>query len=220
MKAKRQKFRVDEPWIQTFTGKAVQPQALKESDVDMRDIAHALSNLCRFTGHCSTFYSVAEHSVLVSLVAQEAIGAYGALYGSPRIYAGQALFHDAAEAYLADIAAPLKRLPEFSGYKKLEARVKWTIDEALGVRVGGGALRDEQNRSWENPEQLIREADLLVLMYEAERLLLKPPKSWNITSKLGGWRDFAVLQAHSPGMEPRAAKALFLDRAKQVGVRS
>lgn len=75
---------------------------------DIDEIANALSNLCRFNGHCKQFYSVAEHSVRVSQLV-------------PPEYALQALLHDAAKAYVGDIPTPLKRqVPELA---ELENRI-------------------------------------------------------------------------------------------------
>jgi hypothetical protein len=53
-------------WIQTYTGKAFEPLNPDASLICIEDIAHALSNICRYTGHVRQFYSVAQHSVLVS----------------------------------------------------------------------------------------------------------------------------------------------------------
>lgn len=92
-------FRFDMPHQHTF---------------DVEEIAHALSNLCRFTGHVREFYSVAQHSVLTSMLVDYK-------------YKLDALFHDASEAYLGDVASPLKRmLPE---YKVIEQRVEKAIAE-------------------------------------------------------------------------------------------
>jgi len=77
------------------------------------DIAHALSLQCRYAGHCGVFYSVAQHSTLVSH------------YVPPR-FALQGLLHDAMEAYLTDIPRGLKALPELAGYRKLERQL-WKI---------------------------------------------------------------------------------------------
>jgi 5'-deoxynucleotidase YfbR-like HD superfamily hydrolase len=69
------------------------------SDFTIDDIAHGLANICRYSGQCSSFYSVAEHSILVSETAKG--------------FEFEALLHDAAEAFLGDITRPLKQmLPE------------------------------------------------------------------------------------------------------------
>lgn len=84
-----------DPFIITYTGKKVYPLEVKDDDLDILDIAHSLSNKCRFTGHTSSFYSVAEHCVLMSRNAPDGLKL-------------QALLHDAAEAYLPDVATPIK----------------------------------------------------------------------------------------------------------------
>ena len=89
----------------------------ESSEFNIYDIAAGLSNTCRYAGQCSAFYSVAEHSLLVSEVACD--NAYAAL------------MHDAAEAFIGDITRPLKQLlPDF---KRIEARVEQAIFERFGV---------------------------------------------------------------------------------------
>lgn len=83
-------------WIQTYTGKRFYPLDPRPEDVDVRDIAHALSNLCRFAGHTKTAYSVAQHCVLAARLA-------------PPASKLAALLHDANEAYMGDVARPWKR---------------------------------------------------------------------------------------------------------------
>lgn len=94
-------------WILTYTGKKVYPLSMRLIDLDLSDIAHALALTCRFTGQCREFYSVAQHSVLAAEHAWKV-----------SVDKKVALLHDAAEAYLPDIATPLKQhLPEI---KKIE----------------------------------------------------------------------------------------------------
>ncbi len=84
-------------FIKTFSGKHFYYDRINKDDIVINDIAVSLSNICRFAGHLSHFYSVAQHAVLCSqLVPQE--------------FAFEALMHDATEAYCQDIPAPLKRL--------------------------------------------------------------------------------------------------------------
>jgi hypothetical protein len=92
-------------YIYTYTGRKVTPMKLSPFDVDLLDIAHALSNICRFTGHVSQFYSVAEHCVHVS----ELVPYEHTLWG---------LLHDAAEAYIGDFNKPTKE--HVSAYNQLE----------------------------------------------------------------------------------------------------
>jgi hypothetical protein len=91
--------------------------APEASEFTIDDIAHGLANICRYSGQCSKFYSVAEHSILVS---ETATG-----------FEFEALLHDAAEAFIGDITRPLKQmLPE---YKRIEAAVERAILDRFGV---------------------------------------------------------------------------------------
>jgi len=91
----------EEGFIETFTGIKIDPFNPKKGQFKIIDIAHALSNLCRFAGHCNSFYSVAQHSVECS-------------YLVPEKHALSALLHDATEAYMVDIPTPIKnRLPKY-----------------------------------------------------------------------------------------------------------
>ena len=106
-------------WMQTATGRKFWPLDPRPEDVDIEDIAHALSNVCRFGGHCREFYSVAEHSVRVS----DYVGALG---GAPwHRLAG--LLHDATEAYLGDMIRPLKIQAEMVPFRLAEGRVEQAI---------------------------------------------------------------------------------------------
>jgi len=84
-----------ENFITTYTGKKFHYLDPQPDEIDITDIAHALSLTCRFSGHCKEFYSVAEHSIRVA----DAV---------PMELRLQALLHDAAEAYITDIPRPIK----------------------------------------------------------------------------------------------------------------
>lgn len=124
-------------WIQTHSGRRFWPLDPRAEEVCIDDIAHALSLLCRFGGHCDRFYSVAEHSLYV---ADHCDG--DALWG---------LLHDASEAYVQDLARPFKRmLPE---YCSAEQRVQLAVCERFGLspvmpdrvkRVDRAILTDER----------------------------------------------------------------------------
>lgn len=93
--------------ITTFTGKAFRPLDPKPEDIDLADIAHALSLKCRWGGHCPSFFSVAQHSCIVArALLDEGRGGDVALWG---------LLHDAAEAYWPDVPRQVKfAVPEFA----------------------------------------------------------------------------------------------------------
>lgn len=101
-----------------------------EDMIDIEDIAHALSQLCRFTGHCDRFYSVAEHSLIGALIFMER--------GQDEL-AFEFLMHDAHEAYVGDLSTNLKKLcPDF---KVVEERVdklirkKYYMQEVIPAEV-------------------------------------------------------------------------------------
>lgn len=101
-----------------YQDKSLDLYKLKPEDIQIKDIATALSKICRYAGRISEFYSVAQHSVIVSKKA------------SPKL-AFAALLHDAAEAYIGDVISPIKNdLPRF---QQLEKRVFNVILERFGL---------------------------------------------------------------------------------------
>lgn len=106
------------PTIQTAGGQYFDFEQPERSYFDIDVLAHALSNLCRFTGHTRRFYSVAQHSVIVNHVV-------------PPQFALPGLMHDAAEGLVGDMSSPLKQL--LPGYKEIEARVERPLLAQFGL---------------------------------------------------------------------------------------
>lgn len=100
-------------WMTTYTGVQFWPLDPRPDEIRLADIAHALSNQCRFAGHSKCHYSVAEHSCLVATLVEEDLGCSD-------VTSLGALLHDASEAYLTDIPRPLKRQPMFAAYREAE----------------------------------------------------------------------------------------------------
>ncbi|MBQ5744231.1 MAG: hypothetical protein IIV82_04020, partial [Ruminococcus sp.] len=112
--------------ITTVTGKHVDPLHPAAQDLDMLDIAHALSLLCRGGGQTKTFYSVAQHSMACA----EEANLRG--HTSPVILG--CLLHDACEAYLSAVTRPVKReLPQYLQAEK-------ALQDAIFRRFIGRAM--------------------------------------------------------------------------------
>ena len=111
------------------------------SVIDIELVAHALSNLCRFTGHTREYYSVAQHSVLVS-----------SLLPTDLAFAG--LLHDAGEALIGDVSKPLQAI--VSGYKPVKERVEKAVFEHFGI-------------PWPLPKA-VKRADRAALLFEMRDL--------------------------------------------------
>lgn len=150
-------------WIQTFTGKQFFPLDPKPDDICVEDIAHALSNTCRFNGHVRQFYSVAEHSVFVALC-------------TPIKHRVAALFHDASEAYLCDLPRPIKH--QVIGYAEAEQRVMECIARKFVFELPLHAT--------------IKENDNRILMDERETFMPVTDHDWELDFdplgvQLRGW---------------------------------
>lgn len=173
------------PFIELRSGKAFTPTAPRVEDIHIEDIAHALSNQCRFSGHTQSFYSVAEHCVRVSWLLET--------WDFDRATALWGLLHDASEAYLVDLPAPLKvgTLLGFE-YLVLEKRVQRAICERFG-------LSDAEPLA-------VRIADRTMLATEARDLMAYTP---------GHWDQLTCDPVRTPigvPWSPRQAKEVFLRR--------
>lgn len=108
---------LDDQWIGLLSGAQFNYNRPEESDVTLDDLASALSNVCRFSGHLPCFYSVAQHLVNTSRIVRPE-------------FAFDALMHDTAEAFTNDLPTPLKwALPIF---KELEVKIESAMAEKFG----------------------------------------------------------------------------------------
>ena len=108
---------VEDVWVLTGHGKRFYLAEPDASLIDINDIANTLANICRFNGRTRSFYSVAQHSILVSEICAD-----DPLAG---------LLHDAAEAYIGDVIRPLKKL--LKGVTEIETAITREIGRALNV---------------------------------------------------------------------------------------
>jgi len=179
-------------YITTFTGKSFYLLDPRPKDICIEDIAHALSNLCRFTGHCKSFYSVAQHSVLVS-------------YDVPHPFQIDGLLHDATEAYTNDVSSPLKRnifLLDGRPFSKLEDSIEEVIYKALNI--------DRLDPSF---HIMIKNSDLRAFCTEY-RDLIGVPREGGGTEKLT--RDYGTFVEKIEPLSPKEAETLFLNRFKEL----
>lgn len=171
-------------WMVTYTGRQFWPVDPRPYEVDIRDIAHALAHTCRFAGHCRTFYSVAQHSVLCY---EQVTELHLQL---------PTLMHDAAEAYMPDIARPLKRQWKHVA-APVEENILMAIWSAFSIPL------------WTLPHlhQEIKDIDNRMLMTEKRDIMTPHPFPWH--------PDDVAPQPYPEKIEPwspERAKHEFLER--------
>lgn len=144
-------------WIRTFTGNSFDPLNPDPFRIRLSDIAHALSNTGRFSGHTTQFYSVAQHSVHVADILRQ--------LGFSEHTQFEGLLHDATEAYLVDIPRPIKIQPFMQGYRDAEAKLEQVMAKRFKLTY---PMADA-----------VKQADLIALAMEA-RDLMGNPTDWEI----------------------------------------
>lgn len=152
-------------FITTFTGKHFDPINPIIEDIDKKDIAHALSLMCRANGHVKQFYSVAQHSIACCLEAK-------ARGYSTRIQIA-CLLHDASEAYLSDVTRPIK--PKLTEYLIVEEKLQNIIWEKF---LGTPLTKEEERNVFEIDDDMLS-YEFLFLMPRSisenhKRILSKP----------------------------------------------
>ena len=129
-------------YITTVTGKHFYPLNPNPKDIDIEDIAHALSLICRANGHFKHFYSVAQHSIACAEEAIERGCSVEVILGC--------LLHDASEAYLCDVTRPVKKhIPQY-------LRAEEKLQAVIWKRFIGRDLTDtEQNQIFEIDDHIL-----------------------------------------------------------------
>lgn len=152
---------IGDRWIETASGLNIDPLNPDPEKICLEDIARALSQICRFSGHSKRFYSVAEHSLHVAWWL-DASGEH-----PPVVRAG--LMHDAAEAYLGDLSSPLKKDEAFAEFRNAEDALMGVIEERYRLKFS----------------PVVFEADLVLLWCEADVLMPSRGKTWYFYEKIG-----------------------------------
>lgn len=181
------------PWINTFSGQAVDLDNPLPEQIKFGDIAHALSRLQRWCGHSRRPFSVAEHSVVVAQLVKD----MHPWTMDPQEMVLAALFHDAHEAYTNDVSSPLKTLlPEL---RAIQSRLQTAIESSLGIpRL--------------SKSHAVITADLMSLSLERDQLLAPCVRDW-------GWDPPKPhVQIQLQCLDPGEAYDLFVEWCADFGV--
>lgn len=170
-------------YIETFTGVKFDFLNPQIEQINIEDIAHSLAMQCRFTGHSNDFYSIAQHCILVAELCPDEYKLYG-------------LLHDASEAYLTDVASPVK--PFLQNYKMMECKIMKSIVEKYSL-------------SEFFPEE-VHLADMNALRVEIKQLMHSGGEGWAINKILTTpLPDFKIEY-----MSPREAKVEFIKKFNEL----
>lgn len=189
------------PFILTFSGIEFPLARPRPSDVCIEDVAHHLALVNRFTGATVRRpYSVAEHSLLVCEILERDGGVRDAMC------LRAALLHDAHEAYLGDVATPVKR---FLGeeWHALEGGVERAVQQHFGIEAAAAKHR-----------YAIKAADLVALATEARDLMPRGKTAWPALRGVHAV-DWINLNDRE-GMDWGDWERAFLDRHEELAARA
>lgn len=185
---------ISPPTMTLYSGREVDIFDLKSKDIDIEDIAHSLSNLCRYGGHCLFHYSVALHSVLCSY--EEGTREEKLAF----------LLHDASEAYMNDLVRPIKHRPELEHYRNEEDKIQKLIFEKYNLEFPFS--------------QRVHNVDNQVLMRELKEIIIFNDEILEASSKYETsfrnarkiLREEKLKNCTIPNITPEEAEEMFMDR--------
>lgn len=180
--------------IQTFSGPMFWPLDPRADEVRIEDIAHSLSMQARYNGHGARFYSVAEHSIHISIAAQTRSAERGAGAEEAAEAGLCGLLHDGSEAYVSDVVTPVKRMvPAFESF---EDKIAAAIAERFGLVLPMPAIVHELDKR---------------IVADERAALMKPG--------FATWHDAAPVEPlgiRIACLSPAVAEALFLARYREL----
>lgn len=220
-------------WILTNSARPFDLLNPRAENVITTDLAHALSLVCRFNGHCAHHYSVAQHSLLVAYIIEKEGGT------PEEQLAG--LLHDGTEAYISDLTRPLKLLLIEAARQR---EIAWldlvgqvsaqshavsldaaatrilTTAEREGISLLLDTYHEIEQRIWlaiaerfhlapELPE-CVKRADMIALATEKRDLLPEHPAPWECLE------GYAPLSERVVQMQPDIVRQQFHDRLLQL----
>lgn len=110
------------------SGKLVDLLHMRQGDLNIWDIAWGLKHLNRFTGQTPVPWSVLSHTGLCYMLLIQEQGQ--AVNPVDQL---AVLLHDATEAYLGDVARPLKHTSMWDDYRQVEDALQTTIFQRFGI---------------------------------------------------------------------------------------
>jgi uncharacterized protein len=186
--------------MQTYSGFAIDPYNPDPAKINIADIAHHLSMICRYTGAVRQFYSVAQHCVMVSKVCAAADAQAG-------------LLHDAEEYLFNDLSRPVK-YPLFHDDSR-------PVEDGMETYRGAAfRLREIIFKLFKLPSAVLPmsviQADINMLYTERRDLMLnlidpKHEPEWRMGLQGEAYQSFAIVP-----LDPPAAELLFLRRFREL----
>ncbi len=179
-----------DPWIESYSGAQLHGFKPSPDQLILKDIAHSLSNICRYNGHVRQNYTVAQHCVHVAELLPEELAGWG-------------LMHDAAESFLGDCTKPLKKHAMFDLGDGLV-----TFDHVEGIILF--MVSEKFDLPWPIP-QAVDDADKAMLRAESRDLMRS--KGTHVEHLEIGSGIIIPEWTVAPWAH-RTAKEMFLDAAK------